>query len=154
MRGPVPPAKEALRMAWANIPGVHFAKPEEQPKAKLVRKKKEEVVSEKPVVQAGDIGAQKEDEYTLEEAANVIGIPVQTMWRSLVTRGCVPYRRHRKSSRLKISMYLFKKTDIAKLWQNLCKVKGVPEGTKLGNLAFLAHMPNKERMRYVVAKEF
>lgn len=163
MKGPVPTAKEALKLKWANLPGVHFAKAEEEkkkekeiklptkPVEKVEKAKKIEKVKDYPMPDRyGGYGEKEADELSLAEAAELLGIPVQTMWRSIVCRGYLPHRRHRKSIKLRNPMYIFRKIDVEKLWKILCKEKGVPEGTKLENLNFMAHLTKKERMKFYI----
>lgn len=100
---------------------------------RLKRKEKDET----------DRGEKPSIEMTPKEAADWIGLPLHTFRRWLLSCGRIPHRRERHGGRIRI--YL-RREHVEKTWGILCRMKGVPPGTKLEDITFAKRIPKAERV--------
>lgn len=153
----VPSFKETLKSIWANVPGVGFAKDKKEQVP--VVKKKEKIVErveikappkvklpppEKPkkikkTNRQPTIPLNPGEIYS-DKAAEILGVPVAKFLEVVLVRARIPTRRVTKR-------YIMREKDVYALWDLMCDAKGVPRGTKLGDMQFMWKLPRKERAK-------
>lgn len=158
----VPSFRETLKQLWANTPGVGFAK-DKKGKAVPVVKKKEKVVErieikappkvkvllppprKKPrkAPRKAWVPTRRPGEIYTEEAAAIIGVSSRAFLDVILHNGNIPTYSVTKRK-------LMREEDVRALWDLLCDAKGVPRGTKLGDLKFLGHLPKKEKVKLCI----